>query len=306
MPEQERMKEFDPNSFPKKLNLGCGTDRRDDFLNIDFDSSHYPDLLGDVSDLHQLPSDYYENIVAFDILEHIPRLKCLNTLIEWNRLLQHRGRIEIRVPDLLGLLSQFQKKENETFEAQQVLVRNLFGTQCYLGDFHQIGFTTTLISHFLFDAGFKVLLVKQVDGWLLNILAEKERCVEVDEIYAIGDDVTFISQVFYAKLYRYPIESDTLHYLNVLKSGMPREAVVEAIELSAEYSSASEVHPDCAHLLDLESDIEFISELYDHLLSRPADREGLNYYKNMLEKGGLRKAVINSLKSSEEYKEKNP
>lgn len=299
------MKEFDPNSYPKKLNLGCGTDRRDDFLNIDFDTSHYPDLVGDVSDLHQLPSEYYEHIVAFDILEHIPRLKCLHTLIEWNRLLQHRGRIEIRVPDLLGLLSQFQKKENQSVEAQQVLVRNLFGTQCYLGDFHQIGFTRTLISSFLFDAGFKVLLFNEVDGWLLNVLAEKERPVEIDEIYAIGDDVTFISQAFYAKLYRYPIESDTLHYLNILESGMPREAVVEAIELSAEYSSASEVHPDCAHLLDLESDGEFVNKLFMHLLSRPTDREGLHYYETMLKKGGLRKAVINSIKSSEEYRDKN-
>src|SRR6478672_11115968 len=64
---------FDPNAHPRRLNLGCGFDYREGFLNIDLNDFHKPDLVADVRNLHSLPSDFYEELVANDVLEHLER-----------------------------------------------------------------------------------------------------------------------------------------------------------------------------------------------------------------------------------------
>ena len=53
------MSAFQYSNFPKKLNLGCGNDKREKFLNIDLNSSHKPDLISDVTNLEVLPDNYY-------------------------------------------------------------------------------------------------------------------------------------------------------------------------------------------------------------------------------------------------------
>jgi hypothetical protein len=37
-----------PDPLPRKLNLGCGWDKRDGYLNVDLHGSHDPDLVADV------------------------------------------------------------------------------------------------------------------------------------------------------------------------------------------------------------------------------------------------------------------
>ena len=64
---------FDPAAHPARLNLGCGYDRREGFLNVDLHAFHDPDLVGDVRSLPALPSGRYTEIVAQDVLEHLER-----------------------------------------------------------------------------------------------------------------------------------------------------------------------------------------------------------------------------------------
>lgn len=294
---------FDPNVYSRKLNLGCGTDRRPGFLNVDFDSSHNPDLVADVTRLRILPSGFYKQILAHDILEHVSRLKCLNTLKEWNRLLEIGGHLELRVPNLIGLLNLFKLEEFQTIDGQKTLVRNLFGTQCYRGDFHHIGFTELMLDHFLSDAGFEILSQMETDGWLFNVVAKKVKNTQIDSIFDIDEDKEFVKQVYYSKLFRRAQDSDIHHYLKILEDGIPREAVLEAIESSVEHELTNDSHEDCGHLLQLESDEEFIHRAYEELLRRAADAGGVEYYKSLLDDGAPRKVVIAGLKSSEEYME---
>jgi len=46
--------------------MGCGFDIKKDFLNVDLHEMHGPDLVADCTDLHMLPSSYYEYIIAKD------------------------------------------------------------------------------------------------------------------------------------------------------------------------------------------------------------------------------------------------
>ncbi|MBK7984892.1 MAG: methyltransferase domain-containing protein [Candidatus Competibacteraceae bacterium] len=71
-----------------------------------------PDLVADVCELTMLPSGYYEEIIAQDVLEHLPRTSTSKALREWNRLLQVGGRLYLRVPSLEALASLFQQSNS--------------------------------------------------------------------------------------------------------------------------------------------------------------------------------------------------
>lgn len=164
-------KTFDPFEWPRKLNLGCGWDKRDGYLNVDFAEWHGPDLLADVRDLPMLPDGHYVEIVAQDILEHLPRADGPVALKEWARLLEPGGRLVLRVPNLLGLAFVFTWKTS--IDEQQELVGCLFGTQAYDGDYHQNGYTELLLRHELRNAGFGQIEVSPFCEWLFDVVATK-------------------------------------------------------------------------------------------------------------------------------------
>lgn len=80
----------------QKLNLGCGTDIRPDYVNLDISGLEGVDV---VHDLNVLPlpfeSDSFAEILCLDILEHVdyPLL-----LAECHRILEPEGRMIIEVP----------------------------------------------------------------------------------------------------------------------------------------------------------------------------------------------------------------
>lgn len=94
-----------PNFYrlPKKLNLGCGFDKREGYLNIDLHQMHKPDIVADVLHLHHLPTAHYTEIVAQDLLEHLPRTATKRALLHWASLLQMGGTLHLRVPNILGV-----------------------------------------------------------------------------------------------------------------------------------------------------------------------------------------------------------
>ncbi|WNZ44360.1 methyltransferase domain-containing protein [Leptolyngbya boryana CZ1] len=165
--------EFDPTKYPRKLNLGCGFDIREGYLNVDFQAFHNPDLVADIRKLEMLPSDFYEEVIAQDCLEHFPRCDTQPALAEWSRLLKSGGVLKLRVPNLLGLLELFTWKDKQSIADQEMLVQCLFGTQAYNGDWHLTGFTQTLLSHYLTEAGFGNLQFSDRDHWLFEIVCTK-------------------------------------------------------------------------------------------------------------------------------------
>jgi len=83
------------NQF-KKLNLGCGSDIRDGYLNVDKHRISGVDMVHDVEVL-PLPfeDNFFEEIICQDILEH---LEYVPVLKELHRILAKGGRLIIRVP----------------------------------------------------------------------------------------------------------------------------------------------------------------------------------------------------------------
>ena len=172
--EYKSISEFDYVKYPLKVNLGCGFDIRSDYLNIDFQEFHNPDLVADIRKLDMLPSGVYEEILAQDCLEHFPRSDAEPTLLEWSRLLKCGGILKLRVPDLIGLLELFNWESKQSVEDQKTLVQCLYGTQAYNGDWHLNGFTKVLLEHYLKQAGFCNIKFDSLDHWLFEVVCEKK------------------------------------------------------------------------------------------------------------------------------------
>lgn len=230
--------DFEYKKFPKKLNLGCGFDKKEGYLNVDINPCHEPDLVGDVTNLYMLPDRYYEHLIAKDILEHIPRLRIRNTLKEWNRILQDNALLELQVPNVVGLLSLLQKKSNQKFHQQEQLLQCLFGTQSYHGDFHYIGFTDVFIKGLLEETGFYLDKLCHKDEWLFEIKACKSKHCFVDSMFYLSDE-DFLEEVYERYLRRSPDPEGKSYYLGLIKKGIAREAVIESIIHCDEYIELS-------------------------------------------------------------------
>lgn len=227
---------FDPSRFPRRLNLGCGSDYRAGYLNIDLNAWYRCDLVADIRKLDFLPSQYYEELVAQDVLEHLPRTETLRTLVNWNRVVRTGGTLMLRVPSILGIAKQLGSAENQTPAAQEELIQCLFGTQAYTGDFHFTSFTEVLLEHYLARAGFKLRKLDLLHGWVFDAWSEKVSHIESPlpgdhaRLLAIADDEAFIQACYLEILQREADPGGLDFYLNGLRGGnMARQVVIDSM-----------------------------------------------------------------------------
>jgi predicted SAM-dependent methyltransferase len=236
---------FDPARHPRKLNLGCGTDLRQGYVNVDMNAWHNPDVLADVRNTQFLPTGFYDEILANDVLEHLPRTDTLNTLVQWNRPLRMGGILELRVPSVLGVADLLSRRENQAPAKQEELIQCLFGTQAYTGDFHFTSFTKVLLEHYLEKAGFRTLRIDLQHGWLFEVRAEKVRHMDAQpirdfqELLGIDGDEEFVRTCYREILVRDADSGGLDFFLNGLRGGgMTRKSVIDIMRGSPEYTTA--------------------------------------------------------------------
>lgn len=83
-------------STSSRLNLGCGTDIRDGWVNLDSVALPGVDVVHDLNELPiPLPSEHFEEIVCRDILEHVDLVPVVADL---HRLLAPGGTLHIQSP----------------------------------------------------------------------------------------------------------------------------------------------------------------------------------------------------------------
>lgn len=222
-----------------RLNLGCGNDYRLGYLNVDFNDSHKVDLISDVVNLREIQSDSCVEVVAQDVLEHIQRCRCLTALKEWNRVLKMDGTLKIRVPSIIDLANLLKDKNKQDIENQMNIVKCLFGTQGYEGDFHYNGFTEPVLKFYMGESGFQIKSIDIFDGWMFDVVAEKIKNTRPDVILMKNSDEDFVKSAYVELLSREGDEGGVGHYLKVLKSGISREAVIDSLKESDEYKKTN-------------------------------------------------------------------
>lgn len=128
-------------------------------------------MVADITDLSELPKDYFEEIVAQDCLEHILRVRTLEVLKNWNRLLKTNGLLWLRVPSVVDLAELI--KNTKDVSEQELLIQCMFGTQAYDGDFHYTGFTRELLECYLSKSGYRIAEMSLRDSWIFEVSAIK-------------------------------------------------------------------------------------------------------------------------------------
>jgi len=144
-----------------KLNLGCGLDKRSDYINIDCRREVKPDLVVDLEKmfLRMFKDDSIEEIYMKDFLEHLSWRVVDEFLEDCYRVLKRRGKVWIQTPDLEVIAKQvildpdFEYGELSGYKAISFWV---YGELNYPENLHKCGFTIPTLKQLLERVGFKV------------------------------------------------------------------------------------------------------------------------------------------------------
>jgi len=135
----------------RRLNIGCGRDIRDGYINVDAFPISDKVQKGNLLDI-PFPDETFDEIIALDVVEHVSWRQVPNALAEICRVLKKTGAAEIRVPELDALLDL--RRAGRMTDAEYV--RRIFGDQGHPGDFHATGFTEKTFIDQIKGAGLKV------------------------------------------------------------------------------------------------------------------------------------------------------
>ena len=160
-----------------KLNLGCGLDKRIGYINIDVREEVNPDLVWDLRYVPlPFPDNSAEEIIAKDVIEHVPWRKVRALLRDLYRILKPCGVIYIQVPDLEAIAKKvilnpdFRYGDLSGFEAISFWV---YGAQDYPENTHKAGFTIPTLKRLLEEIGFRVKDIRNDGGTNIMCWAEK-------------------------------------------------------------------------------------------------------------------------------------
>jgi predicted SAM-dependent methyltransferase len=155
----------------EKINVGCGWDKREGYLNIDVDAKTYPDVLVVGNDYSIIPKYHYTEILANDVLEHISHTQTLSVLLDWSECLKDNGKLHLQTSSILGVAAQLKLKPK--FVDQIGWTCCLFGNQAHEGDFHHVGFTEATLKVHLLAAGYAIDSFSIHNQWLFFVDCHK-------------------------------------------------------------------------------------------------------------------------------------
>lgn len=181
-----------------KLNLGCGRDIKEGYINLDFYKNEGVNVICDLNDGH-LPfeNNYFDEIQANHVFEHLPKWE--NILIECYRVLKPNGIITIRVPYKLFALNSayhvrfFNKNTMGAFCMRKSDVKEQSGLDTFL-DFkmiyRRVNKTMPFIWHLYHYCGIdyrnnhtKVKRYGIFPDEIIWILEKPKKLVSVDDCY---------------------------------------------------------------------------------------------------------------------------
>jgi len=161
-----------------KLNLGCGLDKREGYVNIDIREDVEPDMVIDLEKelLQRFEDESVDEILAKDFLEHLSWRVVETFLRDCHRVLKHNGRIYIQTPDLEAIAKKVILNPNFKFGSLygfKAVSYWVYGGQEYPENTHKSGFTMNSLKRLLEDIGFEVLELKNDGGTNIVCWARK-------------------------------------------------------------------------------------------------------------------------------------
>lgn len=144
-----------------RLNLGCGSDKRDGWVNLDCRTEVDPDVVHDIRNPLPYEAGSVDEILAKDLLEHVGYREVLRVLKDWFRVLKPNGKIYIQVPDMTAIS---QKILEGKLKGWWEISYWVYGGQEYGDNTHRSGFTIESLNELLTQVGFKVEKINNDGG----------------------------------------------------------------------------------------------------------------------------------------------
>lgn len=147
------------------LNVGCGERTFKEYpegykcINIDERDLSNVDKVMDVRKL-DFPDEYFDYILASDIMEHFSISETEDILTEWKRVLKVGGIVEFRMPNLREICRKY---VNGVYDAKMCSWL-LYGGQDYPGNFHFTGFDRAWFKLIIEPLGFKEIEYHNADN----------------------------------------------------------------------------------------------------------------------------------------------
>lgn len=134
-----------------KLNLGAGTNKIKDAVNVDMEESCKADLTFDIRSSFPLSSCLFDEVYLFHTIEHIQKQYHRSLFLEINRVMKEGGTFFLSYPEFAKVcqnwLTNFQGKR-EFWEA------TIYGRQSWPGDFHVSAMDSDELKQQLEECGF--------------------------------------------------------------------------------------------------------------------------------------------------------
>lgn len=216
-----------------KVNVGCGYDHRPGYINVDMDPACNPDILVADNNFSNLPRQAYDEVLAKDVLEHIPRVETPSALLEWADLLKIGGILELQTSNVLGIAKLMNMYPNYRDQANFSIY--MFGNQAHAGDFHHTGFTELTLKVQVMAAGFEIIEFEERDHWLFWLRARKS--TDWTKMLSNGErytDMQFIREAFISFLRRGPTQDELQARVERLEGGETRRQILKEIAASPE------------------------------------------------------------------------
>lgn len=152
-----------------KLNLGCGNDLRNGYVNIDITPINNIDRQIDVRNLDDVCNDEsVDEILASNILNMIPFREVISVLQHWTDKLKPGGSLTIVVPDIVELSKALL---NGQLKSDHFILQT-YGNQEHEHDFNKTSFDTVLVESILEKVKLQVTSKRIVNATIV-MTAEK-------------------------------------------------------------------------------------------------------------------------------------
>lgn len=147
---------YNVKQTPMKLNLGCGNDIKEGYINIDkYNNTGNVDMKCDIGDL-PFEDGSVDEIYTSHVFEHIPINEMYGVVEEWKRVLKLNGDLILRLPNLEHEVKMWLDTPDED---KWLKVSGIFGAQSHPGNTHFCGFNPGSLSAFIKTFDFEVITV---------------------------------------------------------------------------------------------------------------------------------------------------
>jgi predicted SAM-dependent methyltransferase len=134
-----------------RLNLGCGNDIKEGYINIDkFNNTNGVDLNADIMKL-PFKDETIDEVYISHVLEHFSFDGVQLIFKEINRVLMIGGDLEIYVPDFQTCVNDWNESDNKWSSLERI-----FGSQSHPGNYHFCGYTLETLKKIVEDFNFKI------------------------------------------------------------------------------------------------------------------------------------------------------